>query len=223
MYTLYGGCWDRSHLTAMVCAELGIPFEFELVDTTKGEHRDEAYLAINPTGLIPALRTPEDEVLFESPAINLYLAERHEPGLLAPVVGDPDRGLFLSSLFYLTDELEPALKRCFFAHRHVVREGDEAAYREIASAAIAKIVGVIDQRLQAEGPFHLFKRYSLPDLVLGFWLANIIHMTDISKLSAVNECWNRVQDRPAIRDLFAEHRKRADSYAEMEKAGLGTR
>ena len=130
MYTLYGGGYTRAHMTEMVFAEVQVPFELKLVDTLKGENRTPKFLEINPTGFVPALRTPDGKVLFETAAINLYLAELHGAALLAPSIDEPDRGLFLSSLFYITDELEPTLKRYFYPNRYGVRESDELKIRE---------------------------------------------------------------------------------------------
>ena len=49
----------------------------------KGEHRDAAYLAINPQGLVPALVLEDGAVLTQSLAIIEYLEETHpEPALL---------------------------------------------------------------------------------------------------------------------------------------------
>jgi maleylpyruvate isomerase len=48
----------------------------------RGEHRSEAYLALNPQGLVPALET-EDGVFIQSTAIIEYLDERWpQPSLL---------------------------------------------------------------------------------------------------------------------------------------------
>lgn len=53
-----------------------------LIAARGGEHRQVAYLAINPQGRVPALRTDEDEVLTQSPAIIEYLDERYPHGPL---------------------------------------------------------------------------------------------------------------------------------------------
>ena len=74
MYTLYGGGYSRAHMTEMVFAEIQMPFEVKLVNTLKGENRTPQFLKINPRGFVPALRTPGGKVLFETAAINLYLA-----------------------------------------------------------------------------------------------------------------------------------------------------
>ena len=106
MYILYGGHFTRALITEMVMAEGGIPYELRNVDIVAQEHRRPEYLAINPAGWVPALVTPEGATLYETPAINLYLAERHGLTHLAPAPGDPDRGIFLSGLFSVTGDLE---------------------------------------------------------------------------------------------------------------------
>ena len=56
-------------------AHLGIPLEFELVDLSRGEQRQPAYLALNPTGRTPTL-ADGDFTLWESNAILQYIASR---------------------------------------------------------------------------------------------------------------------------------------------------
>jgi len=48
-----------------------------LIAASGGEHKQAAYLAINPQGRVPALRTEEGGVLTQSPAIIEYLEERY--------------------------------------------------------------------------------------------------------------------------------------------------
>ena len=56
-----------------------------LIAPAGGEHRQAAYLAINPQGRVPALRTDEGSVLTQSPAVIEYLEERYpQVALLSP-------------------------------------------------------------------------------------------------------------------------------------------
>ena len=48
-----------------------------LIAASGGEHKQAAYLAINPQGRVPALRTEEGSVLTQSAAIIEYLEERY--------------------------------------------------------------------------------------------------------------------------------------------------
>lgn len=56
--------------------EAGVDYHLEHVDFAKGETREERFLAINPNGRVPVL-VDNGQVLFESLAINLYLAKRY--------------------------------------------------------------------------------------------------------------------------------------------------
>ena len=219
MYTLYGGGYTRAHMTEMVFAEIQVPFEVKLVNTLKGENRTPQFLEINPRGFVPALRTPGGTVLFETAAINLYLAELHGAGLLAPSTDDPDRGLFLSSLFYITDELEPALKRYFYPNRYGVRESDELKIREKSLDTICHILGVINKQLSNVGPFHLGDRYSLVDLVLSFWMNSIMDKSKVLHFHAINRCVNRVEVRPALQKLFLYLKERTKVYSDIDRRG----
>ena len=58
---------------AMFMAEKGIQIALQMVDLGKGEHRSEAYLALNPLGRLPALELDDGRVLCESRAICTYL------------------------------------------------------------------------------------------------------------------------------------------------------
>ena len=219
MYTLYGGGYTRAHMTEMVFAEIQVPFEVKLVNTLKGENRTPQFLEINPRGFVPALRTPGGTVLFETAAINLYLAELHGAGLLAPSTDDPDRGLFLSSLFYITDELEPALKRYFYPNRYGVRESDELKIREKSLDTICHILGVINKQLSNVGPFHLGDRYSLVDLVLSFWMNSIMDKSKVLHFHAINRCVNRVEVRPLLQKLFLDLKERTEAYSDIDRRG----
>jgi glutathione S-transferase len=73
---LYG--WPRSSAAPVHWAleELGLPYEYVVLDRKKGEHRSPEYLAINPNGKVPGL-VDGGQPLFESSAIIIHLGERY--------------------------------------------------------------------------------------------------------------------------------------------------
>jgi glutathione S-transferase len=73
----------RSIRVRWTLQELGVPFEAVTVNLLRGEHRQPAYLAINPAGKVPAL-VDGDHLLTESVAIVLYLAEKYPEKQLLP-------------------------------------------------------------------------------------------------------------------------------------------
>ena len=67
----------------MFMAEKGIACDREQVDIVQGENLSDAYLAINPRGLVPALVLDDGTLLDETVAICRYLEETHpEPPLM---------------------------------------------------------------------------------------------------------------------------------------------
>ena len=221
MYVLYGGAFTRALMVEMVLAEGDIAYELRAVDIVKQEHRAPAFLAVNPAGWVPALVTPEGETLYETPAINLYLAEHHGLIHLAPRVDEPERGAFLSGLFYLTDEFEPALKRYFYPHRTVLRSEDAPAMRHKSLGEALERLEVIDRRLQAAGPYHLGERFSLVDLTMAYWAACLEPAGRLAAFPAVQRCAAQVIDRPKLRAKFAKLKAGMDDYARLLARGEG--
>src|SRR5436190_5634133 len=60
---------------ALCLEEAGLPYEAIAVDTRKGDQHKPDYLAVNPNAKVPAI-VDGDAVVFDSPAILLYLAEK---------------------------------------------------------------------------------------------------------------------------------------------------
>ncbi len=82
MIHLYGSRHNRAFRTYWMLEELGLAYEATPLDTQGGETRTEEFLAVNPNGHVPTLVDGE-HVVWESMAINLYLARKHG-GPLAP-------------------------------------------------------------------------------------------------------------------------------------------
>ena len=207
MYTLYTGKYTRGLMVEMVMAEGGIEYRCEDVDITRGEERSDAFLAINPAGWVPVLRCPNGQVLHETPAINLYLCERHAIASLAPPPGDPDRGAFLSGLFYISDEIEPALKRYWYPH--YFGDGKRGA-PDIQASAIESVLrgfAIIDGRLGDHGPCHLGERFSLPDLMTAYWATSFATTSkleaSLESMPRVRRCIEIARARPKLAPLFA--------------------
>jgi glutathione S-transferase len=73
---LYGGARSRASIVEWYLEELGVPYEFVLLDMQTGAHLEPDFLAINPMGKVPAIADGEFK-LWESGAILLYLADKY--------------------------------------------------------------------------------------------------------------------------------------------------
>ena len=221
MYILYGGPYTRALIVEMVLAEGDIAYELRKVDIVKQEHRSAEFLAINPAGRVPALITPAGEVLYETPAICLHLAEHHQLTQLVPKVGDAHRGPFLSGLFYLTGELEPAMKRYFYPHRYVFRNDDEVTMKQHALESGIECLVIIERRLDAAGPYHLGERFCLVDIILTYWNVCMGPANILKPFPAIRRCMELIVSRAKFRGKFETLATWADRYASMQARGEG--
>jgi maleylacetoacetate isomerase/maleylpyruvate isomerase len=62
----------------------GLPYDYVPVHLVKGEHRQDGYLAVSPSGLVPTLETDDGHLLGQSMAIIEYLDETHPAPPLLP-------------------------------------------------------------------------------------------------------------------------------------------
>ena len=84
--------------------ELGLDCEKIPVDLTKGDHREPAFLAVNPAGRVPVL-VDDGVTLTESQAILAYLGDK--TGRLWPASA-AGRAQALQWLFFLSQHVMPA-------------------------------------------------------------------------------------------------------------------
>ena len=134
MITLYGNNRSRATRNLWMLEELGVDFERNMVDHTNGDSKKADFLAINPAGKTPAL-TDGDAEMFESLAINLYLAMNYGKGSLWPDSQAGQAACIQWTMFTAT-EIEPhtvgALIELIFKPKDLK---DEA----VAEACLAKL------------------------------------------------------------------------------------
>ena len=105
---LYFNPQSRAVIAKWMLDECGVAYETVPIDFTKREHKSPEFLKINPAGKLPAL-VDGDTKIFEGAAICLYLADKFPEANLAPKIGAPERGRYLSLMVYSTSQLEPAM------------------------------------------------------------------------------------------------------------------
>lgn len=171
MYKLYGGSFTRALAPQMVLEEAGLPYELHVVDMANQEFRSDAYRKLNPAGFVPALETPEGDILHEAAAIMLYLTDRHGLEAMAPSPTDPQRGIFLSKLFYFTNDLQPSFKRFYYAPRYALQKSDIDALKAQCRETILERWQILENWLAENGPYHLGDRLTCADLHLAMWMA----------------------------------------------------
>ncbi len=162
MIKVYGVATSRAFRPLWMLEELGLHYEHEPIDFR--DHGTEApeYLRINPNGRLPTLRDGE-LTLYESMAINLYLASRYgrEAGLWP---GTPEgEGLAYQWSFWVMTEVEHPLLTVLM-HTRVLPEDKRDPQRARRNAGLLKRpIGILDQAL--EGREYLVEdRFTVADL-----------------------------------------------------------
>ena len=104
MMKLYGYPQTRSTRVAWALEETGAEYEYGLINLKAGEHKQPAFLAINPFGKIPSL-VDDGHVMSESSAICTYVAEKFPDAKLIPSDAK-GRAEYFQWLFFVVSELE---------------------------------------------------------------------------------------------------------------------
>ena len=134
MIKLYGVPRSRTMRPLWMLEELGVPYENVKVSFVN-ETRTPDFMRINPNGHIPVLQDG-DVTLWESLAINLYLARRYDKGLWPKSIADEGRA-YQWSLWAMTELEEPVIttlmhRRFLPPEQRDARKGDDAAERSKA-------------------------------------------------------------------------------------------
>jgi glutathione S-transferase len=177
MLKLYGGTRSRASIVHWYLEELGIPYEFVLLDMEAGEHRKPEFLSINPIGKVPAI-VDGDFQLWESGAILLYLAEKYGkmPELLESKSAIAQWVLFANS----------TLATGLFVES--VREKETP-----------KLLTPLNQIFTCQ-PFVMGEEFTVADVAVGSILAYVPMMLklDLSEYPAVLDYIKRISQRPAF-------------------------
>lgn len=196
MIEIYGsGGPSRSTRALWALEEAGAEYTFRRVELHKGEHRSEAYLAINPAGKVPALKDG-DFVLTESGAIVTYIGEKFPETELVPTAVR-ERARYLEWVLFVTAELEqPLWTRA--KHTFVLPEKLRVpAVKATAEKEFWRVAAVLEKRF-GEGPYALGDRFTMADVLLGHtlaWARSVGLPVETEPLAAYQA---RVLGRPAL-------------------------
>jgi glutathione S-transferase len=176
MLKLYGGVRSRASIVRWYLEELDIPYEFVALDMAAGEHRQTAYLEINPVGKVPAIVDGEFK-LWESGAILLYLAEKYGESALSL----ERRSTLNQWILFSNATLGPGVF------------GEENREREMP-----RLMTMLNQLFERQ-PFVLGE-FSAADVAVGSVLTFIPVMLqlDLSAYPAVLSYMQRISERPAF-------------------------
>ena len=160
LYSMAGTCALSVHI---VLEWIGAPFEVEVM--ARGDNHADAYLAINPSGQVPALQLDDGRVLTEALAILTYLADWYPSAGLGGGEDTYSRYELAQLMSYLTSEVHVAFKPFFTPQRFLDDERQFEALRAKAFVVLAPMLQTLEARL-GDGRFILSGRRSVADAYL---------------------------------------------------------
>jgi GST-like protein len=102
MLKIFGAVGSGSVPIEATLMLLGIPYEMIEAVTWEDEAAGKLVETVNPLRQVPAAVLPTGEVLTESAAILIYLADLHPQARLAPALNDPRRAQYLRWMVYVS-------------------------------------------------------------------------------------------------------------------------
>jgi glutathione S-transferase len=202
MMKLFYCQYTRAGRVRWMLEELGAPYELVRVALFQGEHRKPEFLAVNPSGAVPAL-IDGDLKLNESSAILMHLADKFADKGLAPALGTDARAEYYRWMVYIPATVDPALEAITLHTRILPEEKRIPALVEEGMRRWGPIAKILEAAV--DGPRYLVgDTFTAADVLLGStigWVAFLGMIGDYPKLAAYFE---KVSSRPAFQRAHAD-------------------
>ena len=158
MLTLFHAPKSRSTRFIWLLEELDAPYTLKVVTIRRGDGSGALDSANpHPHGKVPVI-TDGDTIVFELPAIALYLTDSYPKSRIGPLAGEPTRGAYLSWLAYYGDVMEPAFMSKFM---------NTPVPRGTAGWVVMDEAMELVTRTLSAAPFLLGEAFSAADVLFG--------------------------------------------------------
>jgi glutathione S-transferase len=194
---IYGSPMSRASRSIWCAKELGVPFEH--VDLGWDQLKSPDFLAVNPNGKFPGF-ADGDLKLFESLAINLYIAKKYGTGELYPTNIEDEARTFQWTLWAAT-EVEPLVLPSVMVKFGF---GSDPATAKACAERVKPVLKVLDDYLQTH-EWLVGKNFSVADLnaasVVGMARYGDIDISYVPNVSAwLDRCLSRPARNPKARE-----------------------
>ena len=207
IYTLY---WDRggaNMATHAILEALGVPYKLIEIDLTKKMQKTPEYLAINPNGKVPTLQHNE-QVIYESSAILMYILDQHPESGLAPALNSPKRGYYYQYLIWMSNTLQEAVDRWAHPENYISDDASLEQIKDKGNQILASCWDILNTDLGKKGPWLLGDELSGADF----------HLFMITYWS--HEYESRAEDWPHLRSHIQAMLKLDSIQKMMAQEGL---
>lgn len=202
--TVYGAKGSGSIPVEATLRLLDIPYEVVEAPAWAGPAEQAKVAPVNPLKQVPALALPSGEVMTESAAILLWLADAHPRARLAPALDDPGRGQFLRWMVYLPASIYSLFWVRDDPSRLAADKAHEAVIKDRTAERIADCWRMMDAQVEP-GRYILGERLSVLDLyvtVMSRWTPRRQRFYALAPKMA--EVVRRVDADPRLADFWGE-------------------
>jgi glutathione S-transferase len=199
MLRIYGAPHSRAFRVIWLANEIGIPYELVPVSfgTPDAECKKPWYLKLNPNGKVPTI-DDDGFVLWESAAINLYLAEKHNSALYPSTVRG--KGKLLQWTFFVANEVEPAV--IAMLRNRIILPPDQrnATAADQAEDKLRHLFDILERELQ-RAAFFADDRWGMADFMIAcvLYIVQVRLRTDLSAWPRLASWTAESIERPAAR------------------------
>jgi glutathione S-transferase len=179
---------SRSTRVLWTLEEIGRPYE--LTTLSWDERKAEEHRRRHPLGKVPAFEFDDGQVLFESVAICLQLADLYPDADLVPAVGSEARGrVYQWSVFAIAE-----LEKVAFPWNRARRSGEDESE---AAEKFAPVGEALRGALAAGGPW-IAGDFSVADISIVSILRNTVDLGLLEPGDPLREYVERGLERPAV-------------------------
>ncbi len=203
-WTIYGDLRTGVFSSEAALAAAGADYTFERISIEKLEQKTPAFLAVNPSGKMPALRLPDGTIVTESLAILLTIADRFPQSDLLPPAHSSARAEAYRWLAFMACEIYPMVEISDYPERFAPAGAD--ALRGKAQARIQENLIVLERAVR--GPWFLgaFSACDIYAAMFTRWRASIgrdwSRRENIPKLMALAE---RLATHERVGPIWQKH------------------
>lgn len=208
MLKFYHAPWSRSSAVLWLLEELGVEYELHEIDIRAEGGVPESYRKIQPNKKVPAI-DHDGIVITERAAITIYLADAFPRAGLAPSIGDPLRGPYLTWLVYCDAVFDP----CVSARAW----GLEYKSNDYSFGLFDDMVNNIERRL-TENDFVAGNRFTAADVQLASGIGYTMNILKaLPERPAFQNYLARISERPAYQRSMKKDQEMAMAMPFFQK------
>lgn len=200
MLTIYGSPKSSAGRCFWTLEEAGVEYQQKSIDFSKGEHKSEAFMQVNPNGKVPAL-VDGDFTIWESVAINNYIAEAYKPELLGNT--PQEKGLVSQWSIWSVADLQVPMIQAFIQLIFVPEDRRDQSIIDASFEKLPPMLNTLEKELEGKS-FLVGERFTLADLNTAFVVSicDAIRF-DLADYSNINQWRARIAEREATQRYHA--------------------